>query len=1005
MNDRVHTVAPRGRGAHRTLTAAVRAARAGDTVLVAPGEYRENLTVDRSLTLMTEHGPGSVVLLSDDEQTPALTVTARTCAVHGFAVRGGDAAGSYTPAVLVLDGSALALHDCAVSGGGIEAKGAGRGDAHPGSPQADPDYGVGGDGFGGADGFGGPDGLGGERGLGGLRSLEGFGGGPSRPGSGDDADHTGHAGHAGHKDYANHADHVDGTGDPDDPDDPDGPTHPALLLQRCRVTATGGAALHLSGTARGRAEDTRVEAADGIGILLTGAARFAADRLRLLGATGSGIRVRHRAGLALTDCTVRDTGGSALLADDGGRVIASGLRIAAPGAVGVRLTGSARAELADCRITGAATSGLLVQDGARLTATGCAVTGSRANGLLVLGAAVAELVDCRVSGAAFSAVHAADEATVRLRECRIGDSPEHGVHAVGAARVELADCSVHGAAMSGLHAAGRAAVTAGGCRVTGAGTGVHAESETPTVLGHCAVLRAGTIGVRIAGGGAAALEQVRIAAPGAAGIVVDTGGSARVRGGSVEASAGSGVVVWTGAAPEVAGLLVDGCAKTGIYLAEGAGGTFASCEVAGSGFPALHVARDAAPHFRRCRVRDCAEDLDQADGARPTFDGCFSYDVKRPSMPHGAAAPGGPAGPGGPGGPAGPGGPGAPGGPVRPGGPGAPGGPVGPAGPGHPFGPGAPGGPAGPGGPAPSGEPVPYGGAPAVPSAHPGAEPAAVPVEPVEEDLDDLLAELDALVGLESVKRDVGALVKLMQTVRRREEAGLPAPPLGRHLVFAGNPGTGKTTIARLYGRLLKALGLLRRGHLVEVDRSALVGEYVGHTGPRTTAAFTQALGGVLFIDEAYALAPAHMGNDFGTEAVATLVKLMEDHRDDIVVIAAGYPHEMGRFIASNPGLASRFSHTLTFTDYDDAELVSIVEHQAAEHRYELTEQARAELAGFFGRLPRGRGFGNGRSARQVFQEMTARQAQRVAELADPTAEDLVRLQTEDLPQKAAAHL
>jgi Holliday junction resolvasome RuvABC ATP-dependent DNA helicase subunit len=998
VTDRVHTVAPRGRGAHRTLTAAVRAARAGDTVLVAPGEYRENLTVDRSLTLMTEHGPGSVVLLSDDEETPALTVTARTCAVHGFAVRGGDTAGSYTPAVLVLDGSALALHDCAVSGGGIEAKGAGRGDAHPGSPQADPDYGVGGGdpfgtgdgggagGFGGEDGFGGSggagsggprgrDGLDRGSGLGGLRSLEGFAGGPAGP--------------AGR----------------DDPDAMDGPAHPALLLQRCRVTATGGAALHLSGTARGRAEDTRVEAADGIGILLTGAARFAADRLRLLGATGSGIRVRHRAGLALTDCTVRDTGGSALLADDGGRVVASGLRIEAPGAVGVRLTGSARAELADCRITGAATSGLLVQDGARLTATGCAVTGSRANGLLVLGAAVAELVDCRVSGAAFSAVHAADEATVRLRECRIGDSPEHGVHAVGAARVELADCAVDGAAMSGLHAADRAAVTAGGCRVAGAGTGVHAESQTPTVLDHCAVLRAGTIGVRIAGGGAAALEQVRVAGPGAAGIVVDTGGTARVRGGSVEASAGSGVVVWTGAAPDVTGLLVDGCAKTGIYLAEGAGGVFASCEVAGSGFPALHVARDAAPHFRRCRVRDCAEDLRLEDGARPAFDGCFSYDVRRPSMPHTAAASGGPTGPGGPLGPGGPGAPGGPGGPVRPGGPGAPGGPVGPAGPGHPFGPGAPGGPTGPGGPAPSAEPVPYGGAPAAPAGDPAGESAVGPAEPVEEDLDDLLAELDALVGLESVKRDVGALVKLMQTVRRREEAGLPAPPLGRHLVFAGNPGTGKTTIARLYGRLLKALGLLRRGHLVEVDRSALVGEYVGHTGPRTTAAFTQALGGVLFIDEAYALAPAHMGNDFGTEAVATLVKLMEDHRDDIVVIAAGYPHEMGRFIASNPGLASRFSHTLSFTDYDDAELVSIVEHQAAEHRYELTEQARTELAAFFGRLPRGRGFGNGRSARQVFQEMTARQAQRVAELADPTAEDLVRLQTEDLPQQVAAHL
>jgi hypothetical protein len=427
-----------------------------------------------------------------------------------------------------------------------------------------------------------------------------------------------------------------------------------------------------------------------------------------------------------------------------------------------------------------------------------------------------------------------------------------------------------------------------------------------------------------------------VAGAAAAGVVVDSGATARVRGGSVEDCAGSGMVVWTGAVPEVSGLAVDGAAKNGIFLAEGAGGVFTSCEISRTGFPALHVSRGASARFSRCRVRDCAEDLGVDEGARPVFEGCFSYDVKHSTMPGATTASQVP-----------------------------------------------------PAVPGPS--------SPSVPAASP-----ATAAEPAEESLDDLLAELDALVGLAGVKRDVSALGKLMQTVRRREEAGLPAPPLSRHLVFAGNPGTGKTTVARLYGRLLKALGLLRRGHLVEVDRSALVGEYVGHTGPRTTAAFNLALGGVLFIDEAYALAPAHMGNDFGTEAVATLVKLMEDHRDDIVVIAAGYPAEMARFIASNPGLASRFTRTLTFTDYDPDELVSIVEHQAAAHRYELTAQARAELSGYFRRMPRGEGFGNGRSARQVFQEMTARQAQRVAELPDPGAEDLVGLEAVDLPQSFA---
>jgi SpoVK/Ycf46/Vps4 family AAA+-type ATPase len=237
-----------------------------------------------------------------------------------------------------------------------------------------------------------------------------------------------------------------------------------------------------------------------------------------------------------------------------------------------------------------------------------------------------------------------------------------------------------------------------------------------------------------------------------------------------------------------------------------------------------------------------------------------------------------------------------------------------------------------------------------------------------------------------------------MQTVRMRQDAGLPAPPLSRHLVFAGNPGTGKTTVARLYGQLLHALGLLSKGHLVEVDRSALVGEYVGHTGPKTTEAFQQARGGVLFIDEAYALTPEGVSQDFGSEAIATLVKLMEDHRDEVVVIAAGYPGEMDRFISSNPGLASRFTRTLHFADYSTEELVSIVEHHARRHRYELTDAARKALAEYLGSIPRGQNFGNGRTARQLFQRMTERQAMRVAELANPDPTALMTLDETDLP-------
>ena len=265
--------------------------------------------------------------------------------------------------------------------------------------------------------------------------------------------------------------------------------------------------------------------------------------------------------------------------------------------------------------------------------------------------------------------------------------------------------------------------------------------------------------------------------------------------------------------------------------------------------------------------------------------------------------------------------------------------------------------------------------------------------------LDELIAELNSLIGLDSVKRDVTAMINVMRLARRRIEIGLPPPPTNRHLVFAGNPGTGKTTVARLYGKILHALGMIEHGHLVETDRGMLVGEYVGHTAPKTTAMFRKALGGVLFIDEAYSLVPFGGGNDFGQEAVATLVKLMEDHRDEVVVIVAGYPVDMHRFIGSNPGLASRFTRTLMFDDYSAGQLTDIVQNQVAEHRYELGPGTREAIVRHFASERREAGFGNGRSARQLFQILTERHAQRTALLANPSTEDLVVLLPDDVPQ------
>lgn len=276
------------------------------------------------------------------------------------------------------------------------------------------------------------------------------------------------------------------------------------------------------------------------------------------------------------------------------------------------------------------------------------------------------------------------------------------------------------------------------------------------------------------------------------------------------------------------------------------------------------------------------------------------------------------------------------------------------------------------------------------------AAPAEAAAEP-EETIEDLKKELEEYIGLSTVKKEVESLINLVTVQKVRKENDLPVSDLSLHMVFSGNPGTGKTMIARFMARVYKCLGILSKGQLVEVDRSGLVAGYVGQTAIKTSEVIQKAMGGVLFIDEAYALTNRG-GTDYGQEAVDTLLKAMEDHREDLIVIVAGYTELMEEFVHSNPGLESRFNRFLHFPDYTVQEMLDIFDMRCEKSGYALSEDARDLLKSLLALYSIDtEGFGNARGVRNLFERAVSAQADRLAKAEQITREELMLLTADDI--------
>ncbi|MFE5894583.1 right-handed parallel beta-helix repeat-containing protein [Streptomyces sp. NPDC056462] len=721
-------------------------------------------------------------------------------------------------------------------------------------------------------------------------------------------------------------------------------------LDGCEVVGAAWTAMLAGGTGSLALRDCRVSNPQGAGIVVTSTTPTTVESCTLEHLGTSGLVLAEQGEARMRGCTVRDARGNGLLAN-----------------------GDSRGTVEDCDISSTDKPSLALEQNCSLTVIRTVVHDT-STGVHLSSAGRTTLEDVRVTGASGNGIALAAGTDPVLRRCRVSRTRGQGVLVTDRARGTFEDCWVDGAQGAAVRVAGAASPALTGLTVRDCvQTGLLLEEDSAPELDRLEVI-GGAPAVSVRGGANPLLRRARLVEPAGDGIVAGKDARGRAEDCEIVRPKGAGVRVGSGSTLYLAGGGVSDTATSGLIVEDGGNVTVRDFRVEISGEEGVVVAaggeltanrttvhaaqghgfllrEGALASLSGCEVSGGAQDGFRVESTAPvSLVNCLARENEGgglvQTVPGERLAVEGLNSTG-------------------------------------------------------NGKRDAWGTGSAENTDPAGSGAADAPAP---DRADGPLGALNALIGLENVKQQVGTLVNLTQLAQRREQLGMSAPPMSRHLIFAGPPGTGKTTVARLYGAILAELGSLRSGHLVEVSRADLVAQVVGGTAIKTTETFQRALGGVLFIDEAYTLT-ADSGNggaDFGREAVDTLLKLMEDHRDDVVVVAAGYSREMESFLGSNPGLASRFSRTVEFENYSVPELVAIMENMCAQHQYELGEGTAAALAAHFEAMPRDAGFGNGRAARGVFEEMVDRQAVRLASQAQVGEHDLRLLLPEDVSTAAA---